>query len=80
MWEIGQVNITGRDIVISAEKDPAVNGGFAGVDEFYFTKGLDNCETIPSNADVPSSTTTTPSPKSGMWINVTVSQYHSVTF
>ena len=64
-WEIGQVNITGRDVIISAEKDPAVNGGFAAVDEFYFTRNIDLCETIPGYADVPTTTTTSSAPPSG---------------
>ena len=67
LWEIGQVNITGRDVIISAEKDPAVNSGFAGVDEFYFTRNIDLCETIPSSAGLPTTTTTTPAPHSGRW-------------
>ena len=62
-WETGQVNITGRDVVISVEKDPNVNDGFAAVDEFFFDRNLDFCFTEPAGADV--KTTTTKSPPSG---------------
>ena len=63
-WDIGQVNITGRDVIISVQKDPNVNGGFAAVDEFFFDRDVDTCKTKPAEAEV-HITTTTSSPKSG---------------
>ena len=57
-WDIGQVNITGRDVIISVEKDPNINGGFVALDDFFFDRNLDFCKTLPIEAEVQTTTTT----------------------
>ena len=67
-WTVGQVNITGKNIVIEAIKNQ-VHSGFAAVDEFLILPDLDKCNTEPPQAYVPTpeppSTTSTSTTSSG---------------
>ena len=63
VWAIGQVNISGQNIVIEAEKNTE-HAGYAAVDEFLIIPGLDKCDVLPPIANVnnptPSPSTTKP--------------------
>ena len=61
VWELGQVKIPGRDIVITAVKDNDVNKGYIAVDEFLVMENMDNCDTLPIAAGVETTTTATTS-------------------
>ena len=64
-WEIGQVNISGQNIVVEAEKNTE-HAGYAAVDEFLIIPGLDSCTTLPTNANVDNPTSAPPTqPPSG---------------
>ena len=61
-WQIGQVNITGRSILVVAEKDSDVSGGYLAVDDFIGASGMEKCDNLPPQSD-PNHSTTPPSPK-----------------
>ena len=63
-WTLGQVNISGQNIVIEAEKDTK-HAGYAAVDEFLIIPNLDKCDTLPPNADVNKPTQPPTSPPDG---------------
>lgn len=65
LWAIAQVNITGQNIVIEAEKDTE-HAGYAAVDEFLIIPHLDKCEIMPGIANpVPPTSTPPTSPPDG---------------
>ena len=67
-WEVGQVKITGKSVIISAEKDNSSDSGFVALDDFLGFSHTDLCKTQPDRADPTTTsttkqpTTTTPSP------------------
>ena len=61
VWAVGQVNISGQNIVIEAEKDTE-HAGYVAVDEFLILEHLDKCDTMPGDASPTPQTTTTTTP------------------
>ena len=65
LWAVGQVNISGQNIVIEAEKNTE-HAGWVAVDEFLIIPGLDKCDTMPGDASpTPPPTPTPTSPPDG---------------
>ena len=60
-WEVGQVKITGKSVIISAEKDNSSDSGFVALDDFLGFSHTDLCKTQPDRAD-PTTTSTTKQP------------------
>ena len=57
LWEIGQVNVTGMNIIITVEK-AAGSTGFVALDELFLVDNVEKCETLPPEAAVDVTTTT----------------------
>ena len=68
VWEVGQVKITGKSVIISAEKDNSSSAGYVALDDFVGFSHSDLCKTQPERAEVtsttsgPTTTTTTKQP------------------
>ena len=62
VWAIGQVNISGQNIIIEAEKNEEVHSGYAAVDEFLIIPNLDKCDVLPPDANVNNPPTPSPTP------------------
>ena len=60
MWEVGQVRISGKSIIISAEKDEASNTGYVALDDFLGFSNAEECKTTPAEAVVTKTTTQPP--------------------
>ena len=61
-WELGQVNISGMNIIFTVEK-AAGNNGFVALDELLLVDNIDKCDTQPKDAVVDKTTTSTTTPK-----------------
>jgi len=59
LWSIGQVNISGQNIVIEAEKN-TIHAGYVAVDEFLIIPGLNKCDIMPGDASPSPPVTPTP--------------------
>ena len=68
VWEVGQVKVTGKSVIISAEKDNSSSAGYVALDDFIGFSHSDLCKTQPDRAEVtsttsgPTTTTTTKQP------------------
>ena len=49
-WVLGQVNITGRSILIVAEKEDGESSGYAAVDDFIEVEDVGKCDVLPEAA------------------------------
>ena len=49
-WVLGQVNITGKSILIVAEKEDGESSGYAAVDDFIEVEDVGKCDVLPEAA------------------------------
>ena len=62
-WTVGQVRVTGKSVIISAEKDVSSDTGYVALDDFLGFTHTDLCKTLPQQAEVTPTTTSTTTTK-----------------